>query len=300
MDRFQQMRVFVAVAQEQSFAAAARRLQQSAPVVTRAIAALETRLGVRLLHRTTRRVRMTEAGERYLEDARRILAEVETAEEAAAGINAEPSGLLQVTAPVLFGRHYVTPGVTEYLRRYPQMQVQALFVDRTVNLLEEGIDVAVRIGELPDSGMRALQVGTVRQLVVAAPGYLAERGEPRAPQELAQHTLIASTAGNFAANWRFSFAEGDKPVRLRPRFSVNTNDAAIRAAVDGFGITRVLSYQAAQALAAGDLDIILRDYESAPLPIHIVHREGQHSTGKVRAFIDLMAERLRADAMLNS
>ena len=185
MDRLTQMQVFVVVAEEEGFAAAARKLNQSAPAVTRAIAGLEEHLGVKLLDRTTRYVRATEAGQRFLEDARRILAEVEAAEEAAAGINATPRGLLTVTAPVMFGRRYVMPAIVEFLQQHPEVQVDAVFLDRTVNLLEEGIDVGVRIGELPDSSMRALRVGSIRRVLVATPAYLAERGTPSSPQALA-------------------------------------------------------------------------------------------------------------------
>lgn len=298
MDRLQQMQVFAAVAEEEGFAAAARRLGQSAPAVTRAVAGLEEHLGVKLLNRTTRFVRTTEAGQRYLEDVRRILAEVEAAEEAAAGVNAEPRGQLAVTAPVMFGRRYVMPGIVEYLRRYPDMQVDAVFLDRTVNLLEEGLDVGVRIGELADSGMRALRVGSVRRILVAAPDYLEDRGLPDSPHGLALHTLIASSAGDWGAGWRFHFADGEQTVRVRPRLTVTSNDAAIEAALAGLGITRLLSYQAATELGEGRLVPVLEAFEPPPLPIHIIHRSGPRSPAKVRAFIDLLAERLRADPTL--
>ena len=298
MDRLQQMQVFVAVAEEAGFAAAARRLNQSAPAVTRAVAGLEEHLGIKLLSRTTRLVRTTEAGQRYLEDARRILAEVEAAEEAVAGVNAEPRGLLSVTAPVMFGRRYVMPGIVEYLRRYPDAQVDAVFLDRTVNLLEEGLDVGVRIGELPDSSMRALRVGSVRRVLVAAPAYLESRGTPDSPHALGLHTLIASSAGDWGAGWRFRFDDGEHTLRVRPRLTVTSNDAAIEAALAGLGIARLLSYQAATEFSEGLLVPVLRAFEPPPLPIHIIHRSGPSSPGKVRAFIDLLAERLRLDPAL--
>ncbi len=300
MDRFHQMQVYVAVAEEQGFAAAARRLQLSPPAVTRAVAGLEEVLGVKLLDRTTRYVRATEAGQRYLEDARQILADLDSADEAAAGINAEPRGHLAVTAPVLFGQKFVVPGIVDYLERYPGMEVDAVFLDRVVNLLEEGLDVGVRIGELPDSSMRALRVGTVRSVVVASPAYLERRGAPKVPQEVLEHSVIASSAGNFGAGWRFSKAIGEHPLKVQPRLTVTTNDAAVAAAVEGFGMTRLLSYQVAGEIEAGQLEILLEDFEPAPSPIHIVHREGRYSSAKVRAFIDLMAERLRADKALNA
>lgn len=295
MDRFQLMNVFVAVAEEEGFAAGARRLRMSPPAVTRAVAALEERLGVKLLDRTTRHVRTTEVGQRYLDDARRILAEADEADEAAAGINAEPRGRLAVTAPVLFGRLFVMPGIVEYLKRHPDTEVSAVFVDRVVNLLEEGLDVGVRIGELPDSSMRALLVGSVRVVLCASKEYLRQRGVPRVPQDLLEHSIIASSAGGDAIDWRF----GGRALRIQPRLTVTTNDAALEAALGGFGITRLLSYQVASQIEAGELRLVLEEYEPSPRPIHIVHRERRYASAKVRAFIDLMAERLRADPALS-
>ena len=295
MDRFQLMNVFVAVAEEEGFAAGARRLRMSPPAVTRAVAALEKRLGVQLLQRTTRHVRTTEAGHRYLEDARRILAEAEAADEAAAGINTQPRGRLSVTAPALFGRMFVMPGIVEYLARYPETEVSAVFVDRVVNLLEEGLDVGVRIGELADSSMRALRVGSVRVVLCASREYLRRHGVPRVPQDLLKHSLIASSAGSNAFDWRFD----GRSLRLQPRLSVTTNDAAIEAALRGFGITRLLSYQVARLLRTGELRLVLEKYEPPPRPIHIVHREGRQPVAKVRTFVELMMERLRAEPALN-
>ncbi len=300
MDRFHQLRVYVAVAEEEGFAAAARRLQLSPPAVTRAVAALEDTLGVKLLDRTTRYVRVTEAGRRYLEDARQILAGLEAADETAAGINAEPRGHLAVTAPVMFGRLFVMPGIVEYLQRYPNMEAEAVFLDRSVNLLEEGLDVGVRIGELPDSSMRALRVGSVRHVLVAAPDYLAQHELPRVPQDLRGHTLIASTAGGFGSGWRFGEAAGEHPLKIDARLSVTSNEAAISAARGGFGIARLLSYQVAAEVETGQLRVLLPQYEPPALPVHILHREGRHASAKVRAFIDLLAERLRSNSTLNS
>lgn len=299
MDRFHLMSVFAAVAEEEGFSAGARRLGMSPPAVTRAVAALEDALGVKLLNRTTRYVRTTEAGQRYLEDARRILAEVDAADEAAAGVNAEPRGHLAVTAPVLFGRMFVMPGIVEYLERYPEAEVSAVFLDRIVNLLEEGLDVGVRIGELPDSSMRALRVGSVRLVLCVSPGYLTRHAPPGTPQDLLEHSTIASSAGSDALHWRFESSSGNRSLRIKPRLTVTTNDAAIEAARRGLGVTQLLSYQIAPQVAAGELDIVLEEYEPAPRPIHIVHREGRYASAKVRAFVDLMAERLRADPALN-
>ena len=295
MDRFHLMNVFVAVAEEQGFASAARRLRLSPPAVTRAVASLEEQLGVKLLNRTTRYVRATEAGQRYLEDSRRILAEVDAADEAAAGINAEPRGHLSVTAPVLFGRLFVMPGIVEYLRSYPGTEVSAVFLDRIVSMLEEGIDVGIRIGELPDSSLRALRVGSVRLVLCASPVYLASHPQLREPKDLLDHSIIASSAGSGVIDWRFDSAS----LRIQPRLSVTTNDAAVEAAREGFGITRLLSYQVAPLLADGELKIVLSEFEPPPLPIHIVHREGRYASGRIRAFVDLMAKRLRADKALN-
>jgi DNA-binding transcriptional LysR family regulator len=299
MDRFHQLKVYVAVAEEQGFAAAARRLQMSPPAVTRAIAALEEHLDVKLLNRTTRYVRATEAGVRYLEDARRILNDIDMADEAAAGINAEPRGHLAVTAPVLFGRMFVMPAITDYLIRYPEVELSAMFLDRVVNLLEEGMDVGIRIGELPDSSMRALRVGSVRHVLCAAPGYLGRAGLPQRPEDLRQHSLIASSAGRWSPGWHFYGNDGEIRVQLEPRLSVNTNDAAIEAAVEGFGITRLLSYQASPQLSSGTLKTVLTEFEPPPIPIHVMHRGGRHSATKIRAFIDLIAKRLRRDPALN-
>ncbi|MFO1352772.1 MAG: LysR family transcriptional regulator [Gammaproteobacteria bacterium] len=299
MDRLHVMSVFVAVAEAESFAGGARRLGMSPPAVTRAIAALEARLGVKLLNRTTRCVRVTDAGQRYLDDARRLIAEVDEAEEAAAGINAEPRGHLAVTAPVLFGQMFVTPGIVAYLQRYPAMTASALFLDRVVNLLEEGLDVGVRIGELPDSSMKAIRVGQVRRVVCAAPMYLAEQGIPRTPAELVNHTIIAARGIAPSVEWKFTGDGQIKTVRVKPRLIVTSNEAAIEAALLGFGITRLLSYQVAHHLAVGELNIVLDEYESAPLPIHVLHRESRQGSAKIRSFVDLMVARLRAEQALH-
>lgn len=298
MDRFHLMTVFVAVGEEQSFAAAARRLALSAPAVTRAIAALEARLAVRLLTRTTRHVRLTEAGQRYLDDVRGILDAADEADESAAGVNAAPRGQLAVTAPVLFGKLFVMPGIVDYLRRYPAMQVSAVFLDRVVNLLEEGVDVGVRIGALPDSGMQAVGVGQVRRITCAAPAYLAAHGAPAAPEHLAGHAIIASSGVAQSLEWKFARGGQRLAVRIQPRLSVSTNDGAIEAARLGFGITRLLSYQLAPYLASGELVAVLAEFEPPTLPINVLHREGRQASAKLRTFLDLMIARLRAEPAL--
>jgi DNA-binding transcriptional LysR family regulator len=244
-------------------------------------------------------VRVTEAGQRYLDDARRIIAEVDEADEAAAGTNAEPRGHLAVTAPALFGKLYVMPGIVDYLRRYPAMEVSATLLDRVTNLLEEGFDVGIRIGELPDSSMQAIGVGQVRRVLCAAPAYLALHGEPQSPAELARHTIIASSGISTSFEWKFQHQGQAVAARVKPRLVVNTNDGAIEAARQGLGVVRLMSYQVAALVAAGELTLLLRDYEPAALPVNVVHREGRRGSARLRSFIDLMVARLRADATLN-
>ena len=298
MDRFHLMAVYVAVAEEESFAGGARRLGMSPPAVTRAIAALEKRLGVSLLTRTTRFVRATDAGQRYLEHARRILAETDEADEAVAGVNSAPRGQLAVTAPVLFGRMFVMPSIVDYLRHFPDMAISAVFLDRVMNLLEEGMDVGVRIGELPDSSMRAVTVGHVRRVVCAAPDYLKKHGVPRTPSEISEHTVIAASPVSPSVDWKFADGKKTTSVKLTPRLTVTNNESAIVAAAQGFGLTRLLSYQVAAFLASGQLKAVLGDYEPPRLPIHVLHSEGRQASAKVRTFVDMLVERLRGDKAL--
>lgn len=299
MSHFHLMNVFVAVAETGSFAGGARRLKMSPPAVTRAVVALEERLGVRLLTRTTRVVRLTEAGTRYLEDARRILIELEEADAAAAGINATPRGKLAVTAPVLFGKLYVMPIITEYQSVFDQTIVSALLVDRVVSLIDEGVDVGIRIGDLPDSSLRAIRVGSVRRVMVGAPAYLEKYGIPQTPEDLAKHRLVASSGISPTNDWIFHSAGGKRTARVQPRIIVNTNDGALEAARQGYGLTRLLSYQVAPQLVSGELKTVLGDYEGSDLPVYVIHSEGRHRSAKIRSFIDLAIERLRADKTLN-
>jgi len=299
MDRLQAMTTFVAVVDSGGFASAARKLNLSPPVVTRAVAELEERLGLRLLTRTTRIVRVTDAGARFAEDCRRILGDIEEAETAATGTHAAPRGTLTLTAPVLFGHLYVAPILVDYLQRYPEVEAQCLFLDRVVNVVEEGIDVAVRIGELPDSSLQATRVGRVRRVLVASPAYLKARGVPLRPEALTEHTIVSASAVTPVSEWRFNDAGRSLLQRLHPRMRTTTNDSAIAAAVAGLGITRLLSYQVAAHLKTGALHILLEDFEGAPLPVHVVHHEGRRATQKVRSFIDLAVETLRADPALN-
>jgi DNA-binding transcriptional LysR family regulator len=298
MDRLDSMRIFVAVAETGGFATAARRLVLSPPAVTRAVAAVEDRVGARLLHRTTRIVRLTEAGARFLEDCRRILAEVEEAEAAAAGLHAEPRGQVSITAPVLFGRLHVAPILFDVGIRHPLMVVRSFFIDRVVNLAEEGYDIAVRIAELPDSGLSAVRVGTVRRVVCASPAYLAAHGMPQTPADLADHDAIPFGQGVAARDWVFRRGDRTETVTPRARLIVNQADVAVAAAVAGHGLTRVLSYQMATDHRAGRLRTVLEEFEPPPIPIHVVHQEGRRATARVRALVDLVAAGLRADPAL--
>ena len=294
MDRLQLINIFVTVVDTGGFAGAARKLNVSPPVVTRAVNDLEAHLGVRLLTRTTRVVRVTEAGARYAEDCRVILAQIGEADEAVGGLHAAPRGRLTVTAPVGFGAMYVTPVVTEYLSRYPEVNVSCWFMDRIVNMLDEGVDIAVRIGELPDSSMQAIRVGKMRLRVCAAPEYLDQHGVPASPEDLQTHVIIAASGATSTAEWRISTNGAPGVVKLHPRLVTTTADTAIAAALTGFGLTNVLAYKVAKHLREGSLKAVLGDFEPPALPVHVLHREGRHASQKARTFIDLAVERLRA------
>ncbi|HEY0913693.1 MAG TPA: LysR family transcriptional regulator [Solimonas sp.] len=296
MDRWQAMRIFVKVAETESFAEAARHLHMSAPAVTRAVAALEELIGARLFVRTTRSVKLTDAGARYFEDCRRILSDIAEAEASAAGAAAKPSGTLTVTAPALFGHMYVLPVVLEYVDAHASVTARTFFIDRPVNMIEEGIDVAVRIGHLADSGFTAIPVGSVRRVLCGSPDYFAKHGIPRTPAELREHRIAASTSAWSSPEWRFA---QDQRVTVHPALQTNSNEAAIAAATAGWGMTRVLNYQIGPALLEGKLQIVLGDYEEPALPIHVLYPEGRHASAKVRAFVDLAVERLRANRLLN-
>jgi DNA-binding transcriptional LysR family regulator len=296
MSQLQHMAVFAAVAEAQSFAGGARKLRMSAPAVTRAVAALERKLRVKLLTRSTRHVRVTDAGLRFLADTRRILADVQAAEDAARGINAAPAGTLTMTAPVIFGRKLVMPIVTEFLERYPETSVTALFDDRVANLLEEGVDVAIRIGELKDSALNAVQVGWVRRVLCAARSYLKVRGEPKLPGELSSHSIIGAATVAPTTEWHFAGKPGI--VRIKPRLIVSNNDAAIVACEKGLGITRLFSYQVAEGVQEDRLRIILPDFELAPLPVHVVYRGGRQAAASVRAFVEIATSQLKETPLL--
>lgn len=314
MDRFHEMQVFLAVAEEAGFAAAARRLNTSPPSVTRAIAAMEQRIGTQLLARTTRSLHLTEAGQGYLEDCRRILAELDEAEEAAAGSYSIPCGHLTVTAPVLFGELYVAPALGAFLDRFPLVTINALLVDRVVNLHDEGVDVAVRIGHLHEPGQQAIKVGEVRRVVCAAPGYLDQHGRPEHPSQLREAKIATTSASQRVNEW--AFVDNGQPlnVPIEPRLVVSaaqvdwafqghefkarlgctTVQGAINAAVHGAGLVRCLSYPVHEHLGSGQLRRVLQAYEQPPMPIHVVYREGRNAPMRVRSFVEHCVAALRA------
>jgi len=295
VNRFHEMTVFLAVAEARSFAAAARRLEMSAPTVTRSVAALEHRLGVLLLVRTTRSLRLTEAGERYAADCRRILDDVEQADDAAAGVMGAPRGALSITAPAFFGELHVMPAVLGYLRAHREVSVRTLLVDRVVNLLDEGVDVAVRIGALPDSTLTAVPVGHVRRVVCAAPGFLQEHGEPKDLDALPRFCTITAAMEGRGTQWRFQQDGQGRRLSVDSQLTVTSFQAAVLAACEGWGLTQVVSYQVARHLASGALQVVLRDFELPPMPVHVVYPEGRKSSAKVRSFVDFCVDALRRD-----
>ncbi|MDW9657062.1 LysR family transcriptional regulator [Sinorhizobium meliloti] len=299
MDRWQAMRIFVQVVESGGFAPAAKVLHMSPPSVTRAVAKLEDLIGTRLLVRTTRSLKLTAAGEGYVADCRRILAEIAEAEANAAGSFTAPAGLLTVTAPALFGRIHVLPVILDFLDHYPAMQVKTIFVDRVTNLVDEGLDVAIRIASLPASGLVARRIGSVRQVLCGSPDYFACFGEPGSPQELARHRIIGREGLFGHSEWLFG-RDNNIRVPISPRLICNTNDAVLAAAVAGWGLSRFQSYQVAPDVIAGRLKVILADYEREPVPMHIVHAEGRMVSARVRAFVDFAAVRFRRHAGLGT
>ncbi|QDO96769.1 LysR family transcriptional regulator [Ferrovibrio terrae] len=297
MDRLDAMRIFLSVAEKSGFAEAARHLRLSPPSVTRAIASLEERLGTSLFQRSTRHVRLTQAGQRFLMDARRILADLEEAEASAAGDHGAPTGDLAITASQMFGSLYIAPLVQDFLSLHPGVNARLLLLDRVTNLIDEGFDIAVRIAQLQDSSLRAIRVGAVRRVIVAAPDYLARHGEPQKPDDLLQHDAIAFSSAAAADQWIF---RDNARVAPPARFTVNSSDVAIKAAIAGRGVTRVLSYMVAPALARGELKILLADYELPPTPVQLVHAEGRRANAKVRAFLDFAVEKLRTEPVLQN
>ncbi|GJD94206.1 LysR family transcriptional regulator [Methylobacterium iners] len=293
MDRLDAIAAFVAVCDARGFAPAARRLGISPSAATRLIAGLEDRLGTRLLQRTTRSLHLTEAGERYLAQARNILGAVAESEEIARGARTSPRGRLAVAAPVIFGRTHVASLLARYMARHPDMTAELQLNDRNVGLVEEGVDVAVRIGPLDASGLVARRLGTTRRVVVASPDYLARRGTPQHPGELQGHDTIGFGAFENAPAWTFADpSQGGRDVRvsITPRLTTNSGDAALDFARSGAGLVRPLLYQVTRDVAAGGLVLVLTEHEPPPLPIHAVYPSARWLPAKVRAFVDLAAE----------
>lgn len=283
MDRLAAIRLFTTVARFGSFAEAGRHHHVSASVVTRTIAALEDELGLTLFSRTTRSIRITERGQIYLASCRQILADLDAAEALARGENAEPRGLLRVTAPITFGRLHILPIVNRMLAAHPGLSIRLTLSDRNIHLVEDGIDIAFRIGELADSSLITVRLGSVGRVMVASPDYLQRRGIPDSPGALAEHDLIAFDTLDSGSEWRFG--ENERTVRIEPRLAVNSADAALAAAADGIGITRTLSYQAAEALATGRLIRILVAHEGPAIPVSIVYPAHRLPAAAVTAFV---------------
>jgi DNA-binding transcriptional LysR family regulator len=294
VDRLDAMRVFAAVADAGSLSAASRALGIPVPTLSRKLAALEAHLGARLLSRTTRRMALTEASRRYLEPCRRVIAEIEAADQILAGDEGELHGSLAVTAPVVFGRLHVLPVVAEFLRAHRRVDVRLTLADRIVEMIDEGIDVAIRIGALPDSSLIGVRVGSIRRITCASPDYLRERGRPARPEDLSAHECITFTALASPERWSYPTRRGLRGVAVRSRLVVTTAEAAIDAAAAGLGVARVLSYQAAAAIAAGRLEVILERFEPPAWPVSVLHGDGRSPRPKVREFVALAAERLRA------
>lgn len=292
MDRFESLSVFVAVAEKRGFAAAARALGLSPPAITRAVAALERHLGVTLFHRSTRAVSLTDDGAGLLDRARRILAELREAEQVAMGSRSVPRGQLYVTAPVMFGRLHVLPVINALLASHVDLSARMMLLDRNVRIVEEGVDVAVRIGALADSSLRSVTIGAVRQTIVASPAYLAAHGEPVDPVDLAGHHCIMGSGVRAGGGWPFG-ARAEKAARLVPRLSINGIDAILAAAEAGVGLANVLSYQSAAQIASGRLVEVLADHAPPAMPVSLLYDPGRASMPAVRVFIDAMRERGR-------
>ncbi|MFP3563472.1 LysR family transcriptional regulator [Paraburkholderia sp. SIMBA_030] len=295
MDRIDAMKVFVATLDEGSLAGAGRRLGRSPAAVSRAIAFLEEHTGTALLHRTTRTIKLSEAGERYASACRRILTDLEEADMLVAHERSAPRGLLTITAPVAAGEALLRPILDEFIERFPAVSVRLQLLDRPVSLIDEGIDVALRIAHLADSTLIAIPVGEVRRVVAASPRYLAKHPRINEPADLAHHPIISMTHFGLDS-WTFPTSSGSpipQVVQFTPRFIVNTIRAAVASTVAGHGVTRMFSYHIAAEVKQGSLKIVLRDSEQAPLPVHLLTPHGRLSVPKVRAFVDFAAPRLR-------
>jgi len=293
MDRLEAMSLFVAAVEAGSLSAAARRFGIPLATVSRKVSDLECHLNTRLLNRSTRRLTPTDAGEAYLAACRRILDDVGEAERAAAGEYSAPTGELAITAPVVFGRLHVLPVVTGFLSAYPDVDIRLTLADRITQLVEDHFDLALRIGQLPDSSLVAIGVGSIRRVVCASPAYLAEHGTPTIPEGLGTHDCITFEGLSSAAPWSFAKGKTDVTVQVRSRLQVNTAEAAVDAAIAGVGLTKVLSYQVDAAVRSGMLRIVLQEFEPEPWPVSLVHAGHGLLPVKLRAFLDFAAPRLK-------
>lgn len=296
MDRLDAMKVFVVTLDEGSLAAAGRKLGRSPAAVSRAIAFLESHVGTELLHRTTRSIKLSDAGERYAVTCRHVLAELEDADVVAAGERAVPRGTVAITAPNISGELVLRPILDAFLDAFPTVSARVTLMDRHVNLIEEGIDVALRIGHLEDSSMIAMRVGEVRRVVVAAPRYLKQHPRIEQPADLAKHQII--TMVHFTNSWTFAPAPGSsapRAVQFTPRITTNSTRSAVASAVSGLGVTRLFSYQVAEQVQRGELELLLANCEEPPMPVHVISPNGRLSVPKVRAFTDFAVPRLRSE-----
>jgi DNA-binding transcriptional LysR family regulator len=298
MDSIEAIRVFVAALDEGSLAGAGRRLGRSPAAVSRAIAFLEHHVGAELLHRTTRSMKLSEAGKRYASACRRVLIDLEEADMCAAGERAAPRGTLTVTAPPISGEEILRPIIDAYLDAFPAVSVNLMLLDRNTNLVDEGIDIALRVAELPDSSMVAVRVGgDVKRVVVASPGYLAQHPRIVEPADLTKHRIVTTTHFGQDA-WVFPPSAGSsiaRSIHFKPRLVVNSVRAALAAAVGGHGVTRLYTHHVAERVQDGSLKIVLRDAEPSALPVHLIMPQGRMSVPKVRSFVDFAAPRLRAE-----
>ncbi|HUP95149.1 MAG TPA: LysR family transcriptional regulator [Burkholderiales bacterium] len=293
MDKLQAMATFVRIVEKGSLTAAAAGADASVSSVVRSLGALERHLGVRLLNRTTRRIHLTDEGAQFLERARAILSAVHDSETTLTSRQADPTGRLSVTASVMFGRHYIAPIASDFIRRHPAVTADLLFVDRVVNVIEEGIDVAVRIGPLRDSSLIAVPVGEVRRVICASPHYLRRHGVPRAPKDLAGHAAVRHSGLTPRSEWHFRIGRRDVAMPITPVLNCNEIDSALSACASGLGLGMFLSYQTAPARKSGELKYLLEEFEPAPLPVNVVYPHTKLLSTRVRAFVDECVAKLR-------
>lgn len=294
MDRLESMSILVTAVEAGSLSAAARKLGTPLATVSRKVSDLEAHLKTRLLTRSNRRLALTDAGRNYVAACRRILEEVGEAERAASGEYSAPKGHLTLSAPIVFGRLHVLPVVTAFLQAYPEIDVRLTLADRMINLVEEHVDAAVRIGSLVDSSMTAIKVGEISRVACGSPAYFRKRGRPRQPADLAEHDCVTFEGLQSPEQWVFGAGKAQQSMTIHSRLAVNTAEAAIDAAAAGLGVTRVLSYQVAPALKAGTMALVLQGFEPAPFPVSLIHAGGRLLPLKLRAFLDFAAPRLRA------